>query len=107
MSGGVMSEPIIDPALKTPTAKARSRAGNHSDTTFMPPEKLPHSPVPIQNRKIENCMAERAMAFNPAASDHQTTENENPARTPARSISHPIGNSPTIMPNMKAEAIPP
>src|ERR1035438_5323223 len=103
ISGGVISEPIIEPALNTPTAKARSRAGNHSDTTFMAPEKLPHSPVPIQNRTAENWNAVRAKVCNAAASDHHTTEKEKPLRAPMRSISQPTGNSPTIMPNMKAE----
>src|SRR2546428_720010 len=102
-----MSEPIMDPALNTPTANARSPAGNHSETTFMPPEKFPHSPVPLQKRKIENCSAERAIACKPAASDHQTTENENPPRTPKRSITQPTGNSPTIIPNMNPETILP
>ena len=38
-------------------------------------------------------------ALSPAASDHHVTENEKPPRTPIRSISQPMGNSPLIIPN--------
>ena len=87
------------PLLKMPIASARSRLGNHSVTTFTPPEKLPHSPVPIQNRKIEKCQRFDAKTCAPVAADHDRTANVKPVRTPQRSMSIPIGNSPLIMPN--------
>lgn len=37
-NGGARIDPSIDPPLKIPTASARSRTGNHCDTTFSPPE---------------------------------------------------------------------
>src|SRR5690348_7616032 len=107
ISGGAIRDPTIVPPLKTPTANAFSLAGNHSETTLTPPEKLPHSPVPIQNRKIENWNADRAIACRPAAKDHQATANERPRLTPKRSMTQPIGNSPTIIPNMNADTMRP
>src|ERR1700719_645792 len=59
-SGGAMMDPTIDPPLKTPTASARSLAGYHCEMTFIAPEKFPHSHVPNQKRKTENCIIMRA-----------------------------------------------
>src|ERR1039458_6973888 len=85
ISGGVMSEPIIEPGLNTPPPKAGLRVGDNNDTTFIAPEKLPHTPVPIQNRTAENWNAVRAKVCIAAASDHQTTEKEKTLRAPMRS----------------------
>src|SRR5260370_41977806 len=57
-SGGAMIEPTIVPPLKMPTPSARSLGGNHSATTLVEPEKLPHSPVPSQNRRALNSNTE-------------------------------------------------
>ena len=50
---GVRMAPILAPALKIPTAKARSFFGNHSATALTPAGKLPDSPRPKAKRAIQ------------------------------------------------------
>src|SRR5216684_6451072 len=106
-SGGAMTEPTMVPPLKIPTPSARSLGGNHSPTTLVEPEKLPHSPVPSQKRRRLNCPTEFASPCMALAIDHQISANEKPRRAPQRSISIPMGNSPSIMPNWKKATIRP
>src|SRR4051812_33585103 len=51
---GVTMAPMFDPALNTPTARARSFCGNHSDTALRLEGKLPDSPRPNVNRTSAN-----------------------------------------------------
>src|SRR5262249_22637880 len=102
-----MNAPNIEALLKTPIASARSRTGNQLATTLLPPEKLPHSPVPSQKRKTQNCRIEVAIECSPFPNDHHNTAKVNPARTPARSINQPIGNAPVTSPARKTEPIAP
>ena len=104
---GATALPIIDALLKMPTANARSRTGNHCATTLLPPEKLPHSPVPSQNRKKLKCSSEVATACRALAMDHHITAKVSPKRAPRRSISQPIGNSPKTMPIWKEATMMP
>src|SRR6266566_5875007 len=106
-SGGAMTEPTMVPPLKIPTPSARSLGGNHSPTTLVEPEKLPHSPVPSQKRRKLNCNTEFASPCIALARDHQTMAKVKPRRAPQRSISMPIGNSPSIMPSWKKATIIP
>ncbi len=55
---GVMIAPTLEPALKTPTASARSFCGNHSDTDFKLAGKLPDSPSPNVKRISANWVIE-------------------------------------------------
>ena len=55
---GVMIAPTLEPALKTPTASARSFCGNHSDTDFKLAGKLPDSPSPNVKRINANWVIE-------------------------------------------------
>ena len=50
--------PTLLPALKIPTASARSRFGNHSATVFTEPGKFPDSPRPSAARAAPNPTAE-------------------------------------------------
>jgi len=53
--------PRHEPLLNNPMAKARSRAGNHSEIAFTPPGQLPASPSPSRNRQNLRCRAEFAV----------------------------------------------
>src|SRR5438309_4730738 len=50
-TGGARIAPTEDPLLKMPEARARSRSGNHSATTFTPAGQFPASPMPSRNRE--------------------------------------------------------
>src|SRR6478672_11963343 len=47
---GVITAPMLVPALNTPVANARSLRGNHSATVFIAAGKLPDSPSPSTKR---------------------------------------------------------
>ena len=47
---GVITAPMLVPALKSPVANARSRFGNHSATVLIAAGKLPDSPRPSTKR---------------------------------------------------------
>src|SRR5438067_190184 len=64
---GVITAPTLEPALKIPVAKARSRRGNHSATVLIAAGKFPDSPSPSANRAALNPAAVRASACDIAA----------------------------------------
>ena len=47
---GVITAPMLVPALNSPVANARSRRGNHSATVLIAAGKLPDSPRPSRKR---------------------------------------------------------
>ncbi len=81
--------PNVEPLLKNPVAKARSLAGNHSETAFTPPGQFPASPMPNRNRNTPNDRTELAAACSMAATLHQPTVSAMPTRVPNRSIKRP------------------
>ena len=53
-TGTAKAPPTAVPALKIPTARARSRMGNHSETAFNPAGKLAGSAAPRRKRKKDS-----------------------------------------------------
>src|SRR6266545_4103759 len=51
---GVITAPILVPALNSPVANARSRCGNHSATVLIAAGKFPDSPSPRTKRTRMN-----------------------------------------------------
>ncbi len=49
-ASGARIAPTLEPELKSPVAKARSRRGNHSATVLIAAGKLPASPSPSRKR---------------------------------------------------------
>jgi len=88
-SGGATTAPRHEPLLNNPMAKARSRAGNHSETALTPPGQLPASPNPSRKRNSPKWSAELATACSMAATDHQVMVNEKPRRVPSQSMMRP------------------
>src|ERR1019366_9026874 len=72
-TGGARMAPAAAPLLKMPEARARSRSGNHSDTTLTPADQLPASPVPSRKRNTPRLIGPRANACSSADSDHHPT----------------------------------
>src|ERR1700691_4238485 len=56
---------------------------------------------------MPSCSPDLVRDWVPVAADHQRTAPSNPKRTPHRSMSQPMGNSPVIIPNWKAATILP
>ena len=56
-AGGPIIVATLEPALKMPVAKARSRLGNHSETALIAAGKLPLSPSPSMPRQKPSCVA--------------------------------------------------
>src|SRR5262245_31749933 len=52
ISGGAITAPRAEPVLNMPTASERSRAGNHSATTFADAGNPPPSPSPRRKRAV-------------------------------------------------------
>ena len=63
------------PLLKMPEASARSRAGNHSATTFTAAGQLPASPVPNKKRNPASDHAPVASEVRRPAVDHTAMHN--------------------------------
>src|SRR5277367_1168366 len=82
--------PRLDPALKMPVAKARSRLGNHSATVLIDAGKLPPSPKPNALR-ITMCMITSlpAKAFRIPNPDQRESERAKPSLVPILSIIQP------------------
>src|SRR2546429_5347394 len=72
-NGGATIAPTADPLLKIPDARARSRGGNHSATTFTPAGQLPDSPIPRRNRAPPSDHGPNTQACKSAAVDHHAT----------------------------------
>ena len=68
--------PALDPELKTPVARARSRFGNHSATVLMAAGKLPASPSPRRKRAQPKPNAEAARPCSMAATLHHPSASE-------------------------------
>ena len=88
-TGTASAPPRAVPALKIPTASARSRIGNHSETAFNPAGKLAGSAAPRRARKNESCSAERAKPWSMFATDQADTKIRKLRRVPSRSTSRP------------------
>src|SRR4029079_14751115 len=71
---GATIAPMLEPALKTPVANARSFRGNHSATVLIAAGKFPDSPRPSANRAAANCPPVRANAWAAAANDQTISE---------------------------------
>ncbi len=89
-TGAAAREPMAVPALKMPTASARSFIGNHSLTARTPPVKLPGSNAPSSSRKNENCPTVVASTCNMFATDQPVTNTTKPLRVPITSITRPL-----------------
>ena len=89
-NGAAIAEPIAVPALKMPTASARSRIGNHSATPLTPAGKFAGSVAPSKNRKIVKCAAVRASPCSMFAIDQPVTKIKNERRVPSQSTSRPL-----------------
>ncbi len=74
MIGTASVEPSAVPALKMPTARARSRIGNHSAAAFTPPGITAASAAPSAKRATWNPKTDRASACDIAAADHALTK---------------------------------
>ncbi len=70
--------PTMLPALKMPIARVRSAGAKSRVAVFTPPEKFPHSPVPIQYRINPNWVPVRAKTWAAVAEDHHMTAKESP-----------------------------
>src|SRR5205823_4130512 len=104
---GANSAPTLLPALKTPTANARSRFGNHSATVFTAPGKFADSPSPSSARAAPNAPAVRAKACDIAATLHTTIAPAKPVREPSRSMARPMKTMPTPYARLNHETIAP
>ena len=77
------------PLLNMPAASARSRAGNHSVTTFTAAGQLPASPMPSKKRKPASDHGPVASACRMPAVDHHAMHSAYPNRVPRRSKKRP------------------
>ena len=94
MAGAETIAPIDAPALNTPCANARSRAGNHSALALTAPGHAPASLMPSIARtrlkeSIEWVIACRAMEI-----DHTLIDRAKPRRVPIMSNRRPNRNWP-------------
>src|SRR3954469_23235082 len=89
MMYGAMVAPSVAPSVYRPIAVARSRAGNHDDTTFVDPGQFPASPKPRLNRQAPSDIADRASPVSMFEIDHQPTKIVMLTRGPHRSTSRP------------------
>src|ERR1035441_445819 len=79
--GGARMAPTAEPLLNMPEARARSRSGNHSATTFTPPGQLPASPMPSRKRNMPKLKVPRAKACRKAAADHHAMQRRSEEHT--------------------------
>ena len=77
------------PALKMPTARARSFTGNHSLTALTPAGMLAASVTPSSARKNASCGSERARACSMLAIDQPVANSISPRRVPSQSTMRP------------------
>ena len=80
--GGASIDPTDAPMLKTPPARPRSRAGNHSDVAFIPagfadPSAKPSSPR-SQNSIVQLCASPCAMLMHDQARPNNANPNFRP-----------------------------
>ena len=82
--------PTLEPLLKMPVARARSRRGNHSVTVLMDAGKLPASPTPKALRTMM-CIATRrpTKAFRIPKMDQIVSERAKPSLVPILSMTQP------------------
>ena len=85
MIGADTAPPTEAPALKMPTASARSLTGNHSLAALIAPGQLPASPKPSTARHTRNDPADLENACMMAANDHTTIDKTKPIRVPITS----------------------
>src|SRR6185437_3227512 len=101
-SGGVRIAPMLAPLTNRPTAVDRSCSGNHSATTFIPPEKFPDSERPSRKRKQLNDNTPRARLVRILTIDHMMTMMENPRLDPTQSMKIPAKDWPNVYASRKA-----
>ena len=123
---GVITAPILVPALNRPVANARSRRGNHSATVLIAAGKLPDSPSPSRKRTNRKPATDDeyaspkppsmnatagpmrvASAVAIAASDQTISASENPLRVPSRSMMRPANRKPIAYASWKAKTMSP
>ncbi|OQB94896.1 MAG: hypothetical protein BWX84_00108 [Verrucomicrobia bacterium ADurb.Bin118] len=104
---GASTAPTFEPALKIPTAKARSRRGNHSAVVLTAAGKLPDSPKPSKNRAMPKPNGVRASACPAAARLHSTSATAYPMRVPTRSMKRPMMTKPMAYASVKAALMSP
>ena len=82
--------PQLEPLLKMPVARARSRLGNHSATVLMEAGKLPASPMPKALR-IKMCMVSSrpTKALRMPKMDHIISASARPSLVPILSMTQP------------------
>src|SRR5208337_4384869 len=86
---GAVIAPTLLPALKMPVARARSLAGNHSDTALMEAGKLPPSARPRQAPATLKPSTVLMSACMQADKLHEATATGRPSLMPILSIKRP------------------
>ncbi|MNV34358.1 hypothetical protein D3C71_1257710 [compost metagenome] len=94
ISGADTIAPIDAPALNTPCAKARSRAGNHSALAFTAPGQAPASLMPsIARTRLKDRM-EWVTECSAIEIDQTAIDSAKPSRVPMMSNRRPNTNCP-------------
>src|SRR6185436_17173919 len=121
---GVITAPMLVPALNTPVANARSLRGNHSATVLIAAGKFPDSPSPSMKRTKMNPATDEEYArpraprnidaAGPnrvtsaaaiAASDHTTSASAKPLLMPMRSMIDPANRNPIAYASWNAKTM--
>src|SRR4051794_36042002 len=89
--GSERAPPTLAPLSKMLVAKARSRLGNHSETTFELQGYAGASPMPSMRRRPNSDANPRPSAQAAVKKDHQTTAMAYVRRGPSLSTSQPDG----------------
>ena len=97
-----MIAPTFVPALKIPTARARSLRGNHSATAFKLAGKTPASPNPSTARATMNAVSDDTNPCAIAAKLQVIIAIAYPMRVPTLSTSRPSSNIPKAYAVVKA-----
>jgi len=85
-----------EPESKMPTARARSRLGNHSETALVAAGQLADSPRPSRKRKTQKPRSPVARGVAMATREYQATARERPRRVPRRSTMRPERDWPMV-----------
>src|ERR1700746_2924374 len=92
---GAIAPPIEEPLSKKAVANARSRFGNHSETTLVAAGQLPDSAAPSKNRNAAKLRSPVAREVIVEMIEYQATVRLRPRRVPKRSNILPQRPCPT------------